>query len=146
MKYAKWHTDINPMLYVLWSDATDTFGLNMHYLPSIFSSKAWKYRRLTLTQTAELMLRLRKHPALRIFFDFVEKPAFDSMNFKSKLKILKLRWPRLMDIMYRHYKTRYILIIEQTPKTFAESFFNTFSEFEDKESTMDVEVGPGAVR
>lgn len=130
------------MLYVLWSTATDTYGLNVHYIPQIFSSRGWKYKRLTLHQTAEMMIKMRNHPALKVFFDFIEKPAFSSMNYRTKIKVLKARWPRLMNVMFRHYKTPYIQVIETAPRLLADSFFQLHAELEQGElSTTDKKIG-----
>lgn len=88
-------------------------------------------------QTAEALGRMRKHPALKIFFETMEKPAFDSMNYKSKIDILKNRWRGIMNILFRHYKTRFLVVLEEAPKVLVESFIERHIELGEKDSTTN---------
>jgi len=112
-----------PALYVLWSDARNTYGLNVHYLPQIFSRK-WKYKRLNWQQTQILLRKYRKHPALNRFFNFLEQPQLNRVGWKRIYPIIKKRWPLYTKIMFRHYKTPYIRLIEDVPKLTLNDFLN----------------------
>ncbi len=111
IRYGHYHVDQNPALYVLYSDPSDTYGLNIHYLPQIFS-KQWKYRWINLIATIDMLRRYRRHPALKLFFEYLEMGSIDRMNWKSKISFLSKRWPRFIKSTFRHYKTPYIQIIQ----------------------------------
>jgi hypothetical protein len=104
------HVDPVPFLYVLFSDNKDTFGINIHYLGAIFN-KSFKPRRLNLKDTLLLFERYRKHRALFRFFEFVESPTFARIPKQFRYNILKKRWPKIMPLLYRHYKSPLIRVV-----------------------------------
>lgn len=104
-RYWNNHVDPNPALYVLFSDAQYTWGLNVHYLGQVWNQRGWRFKRLNFWQTRDQLLKYRLHPAFNKFFQWLESPAFSKMDGRTRYRTIKSRWPLMIEAMYRQYKT-----------------------------------------
>lgn len=104
-RYWHYHQDPFPALYVLFSNNEYTWGLNVHYLGQIWNPRYWRFRKLNFFQTRDMLTKYRLHPAVNKFFKFLESDAFTRLNGRDRYQVIKRRWPRMIEVMYRQYKT-----------------------------------------
>lgn len=116
IRYKRYHVDPRPALYVLWNDQSDTWGINVHYLGGVFSKKFEFKRPMNPEATALSLARFRAHPALRVMFRVLESREFDEQPLETKAKIIKGRWPSIMRVAFRRYKTEFISVVDHVPK------------------------------
>lgn len=109
--YWNYHQDPLPALYVLFSDSEYTWGLNIHYLGQVWSPRFWRFRPFNFFQTRDMLTKYRLHPAMNKFFRFLESDAFTRMKGYDRYKIIKRRWPKMIDSMYRQYKSPLIQVV-----------------------------------
>ena len=116
IRYGRYHVDPRPALYVLWSDQADTWGINLHYLGGVFS-KRFEFRRpMNPEETARALVRYRAHPALRVMFRVLESREFDALPLDAKVKVIEKRWPSIMRVAFRRYKTEHVSVIDHVDK------------------------------
>jgi len=120
LMYRKWQTDRFPLVYVIWSNNQDTMALNIHYAGKLFLGRQrqsqWVIRATNLNQSLLVLGRYRRHPALRVFFSFIESPRFSRMPWKSRYPYLRARWPRITELLIRQYKTPFMKVNWMTNK------------------------------
>jgi len=109
--YRDFKVDKYPVIYTLFSNNEDTMVLNIHYLVKIFNPNFYRHKNKTLEQTVEQLRRLRKHPALMRFFQFIESRKFDSMSYETRYRIISKQWPKITKATIRHYKTNRIRVL-----------------------------------
>jgi hypothetical protein len=110
-KYWHFHQDQFPALYVLFSTVSDTWGLNIHYLGQVWNQRSWRFRRFNFFQTRDMLARYRQHPATNKFFKFLESETFTRMEGHDRYRIIQRRWPRMIECMYRQYKSPLVQVV-----------------------------------
>ncbi len=121
--YRNYKVDKYPLVYCLYADNVDAMVLNVHYLVKIFNPQYYKtiekkkkfqesyFKNRTFQQTVDQFRRLRKHPALIRFFQFVESSEFEKMSYDTRYRIISKRWPKITNSMIRHYKLNKVLVL-----------------------------------
>lgn len=115
-RYWNYHQDPFPALYVLFSTPGNTWGLNIHYLGQIWNPRQWRFRKHNFFQTRDMLVRYRMHPAMNKFFRFLESDTFTRMDGRARYRYLKTKWPRMLEIMFRQYKSDLIQVLWSVQK------------------------------